>query len=142
MTTIAGSRPTTTCNTYSTVPTRPLRGSRSPTTRPRCTPWASCFGLPPHPPAPRHSLGVVLQDAAARPLPQYAAPLFAALGVGDTVAWEPLDRGTVNGGAGIALRGRDLLKFGQLFLQRGWSGERSVVPEAWVDEATRPQFAW
>jgi CubicO group peptidase (beta-lactamase class C family) len=89
-----------------------------------------------------HTLGVVLQDAAALPLPQYAAPLFAALGVGDTVAWEPLDRGTVNGGAGIALRGRDLLKFGQLFLQRGWSGERSVVPEAWVDEATRPQFAW
>src|SRR5437764_200006 len=88
-----------------------------------------------------HTLGVALQDAAAMPLPQYAAPLFAAIGV-DTVAWESLDRGTVNGGAGIALRGRDLLKFGQLFLQRGWSGDRSVVPEAWVDEATRPQFAW
>ena len=88
-----------------------------------------------------HTLGVVLQDAAALPLPQYAAPLFAAIGI-DTVAWESLDRGTVNGGAGIALRGRDLLKFGQLFLQRGWSGDRSVVPEAWVDEATHPQFAW
>jgi CubicO group peptidase (beta-lactamase class C family) len=88
-----------------------------------------------------HTLGVVLQDAAAMPLPRYAAPLFTALGV-DTVAWESLDRGTVNGGAGIALRGRDLLKFGQLFLQRGWSGDRSLVPEAWVDEATRPQFAW
>ncbi|PYP58377.1 MAG: hypothetical protein DMD44_07720 [Gemmatimonadetes bacterium] len=91
--------------------------------------------------AAAHTLGVVLQDAAAMPLPRYAAPLFAALGV-DTVLWEPLDRGTVNGGAGIALRGRDLLKFGQLFLQRGWSGDRSVVPEAWVDQATRPQFAW
>ena len=88
-----------------------------------------------------HTLGVVLEDAAAMPLPRYAAPLFAALGV-DTVAWEPLDRGTVNGGAGIALRGRDLLKFGQLFLQRGWSGDRSVVPESWVDRATQPQFAW
>ena len=89
-----------------------------------------------------HTLGVVLQDAAALPLPQYAAPLFAALGVGDTVAWEVLDRSTVNGGAGIQLRGRDLLKFGQLFLQRGWSGDRSVVPQTWVDEATRPHFAW
>src|SRR6184192_4727778 len=89
-----------------------------------------------------HTLGVVLQDAAALPLPQYAAPLFAALGVGDTVAWEPLDRGTVNGGSGIALRARDLLKFGQLFLQRGWSGDASVVPESWVDSVTRPQFAW
>jgi len=58
------------------------------------------------------------------------------------VSWEPLDRGTVNGGSGIRLRGRDLLKLGQLFLQRGWSGERSVVPESWVDEATRPRFTW
>ena len=89
-----------------------------------------------------HTLGVVLQDAAAMPLPQYAATLFAALGVGDTVVWEALDRGTVNGGAGIQLRGRDLLKFGQLFLQHGWSGDRSIVPQAWVDEATRPRFAW
>ena len=54
--------------------------------------------------------------------------VFRALGV-DTVTWEPLDRGTVNGGSGIALRARDLLKFGQLFLQRGWSGDASVVPE-------------
>ncbi|HLB82222.1 MAG TPA: serine hydrolase domain-containing protein [Gemmatimonadales bacterium] len=91
--------------------------------------------------AAAHTLGVVLQDAAAMPLPRYAAPLFAALGV-DAVAWEPLDRGTVNGGAGIALRARDLLKLGQLFLQRGWSGNGSVVPEGWVDEATRPQFTW
>src|SRR6058998_3612508 len=89
-----------------------------------------------------HTLGVVLEDAAATPLPQYATDhLFGALGV-DTVAWEPLDRGTVNGGSGIALRARDLLKFGQLFLQRGWSGAASVVPESWVDSVTRPQFAW
>jgi CubicO group peptidase (beta-lactamase class C family) len=58
------------------------------------------------------------------------------------VVWEPLDRGTVNGASGIELRARDLLKLGQLMLQRGWSGERSVVPEAWVDEVTRPQFSW
>jgi CubicO group peptidase (beta-lactamase class C family) len=89
-----------------------------------------------------HTLGVVLQDAAGTPLPRYAAAhLFTALAI-DTVGWEPLDRGTVNGGAGVDLRGRDLLKFGQLFLQHGWSGNASVVPEAWVDSVTRPQFAW
>ena len=89
-----------------------------------------------------HTLGVVLEHAAATPLPRYAAAhVFRALGV-DTVTWEPLDRGTVNGGSGIALRARDLLKFGQLFLQRGWSGDASVVPEGWVDSVTRPQFAW
>lgn len=89
-----------------------------------------------------HTLGVALEGAAATPLPQYAAVhLFGALG-GPTVVWEPLDRGTVNGGSGIALRGRDLLKFGQLFLQRGWSGGTTVLPESWVDSVTRPQFAW
>jgi CubicO group peptidase (beta-lactamase class C family) len=89
-----------------------------------------------------HTLGVVLQDAAGTPLPRYAAShLFAALAI-DTVAWEPLDHGTVNGGSGVALRGRDLLKFGQLFLQHGWSGAAPVVPEAWVDSVTRAQFAW
>jgi CubicO group peptidase (beta-lactamase class C family) len=85
---------------------------------------------------------VILQRAAATPLPQYARDhLFAALGAG-AVAWEALDRGTVNGGSGIQLRGRDLLKLGQLYLQRGWSAERSVVPESWVDESTRPRFSW
>ncbi len=89
-----------------------------------------------------HTLGVALEGAAATPLPQYAAEhLFGAMG-GPTVVWEQLDRGTVNGGSGIALHARDLLKFGQLFLQRGWSGGASVVPESWVDSVTRPQFAW
>src|SRR5216110_369859 len=89
-----------------------------------------------------HTLGVVLEDAAATPLPRYATEhLFGALGV-DTAAWEALDRGTVNGGSGIALRARDLLKFGQLFLQRGRSGDTSVVPESWVDSVTRPHFTW
>jgi CubicO group peptidase (beta-lactamase class C family) len=89
-----------------------------------------------------HVLGVAVQRASSKPLQQYASEhLFAALGA-TSVAWEELDRGTVNGGAGIRLPGRDLLKFGQLFLQRGWSGERSVVPESWVDEVTAPQFPW
>ena len=89
-----------------------------------------------------HTLGVVLQRAAANPLPQYARDrLFAPLGI-DAVAWEVLDRGTVNGGSGIQLRGRDLLKLGQLYLQQGWSGDRSVVPASWVEETTRPRFAW
>jgi len=89
-----------------------------------------------------HILGVVLQDAAATPLPVYASDhLFRALGV-DTVAWEELDRGTVNGGSGIALRARDLLKLGQLYLQGGWSGGASVVPQSWVDSVTRPHFPW
>jgi hypothetical protein len=75
-------------------------------------------------------------------LPQYASDqLFRALGV-EGAEWEALENGTVNGGSGIALRARDLLKLGQLYLQRGFSGPGSVVPEAWVDETTRAQFPW
>src|SRR5262245_9105677 len=89
-----------------------------------------------------HVLGVVLERARGLPLAQYANErLFPFLGV-DAVAWEPLEHGTVNGGSGIHLRARDLLKLGQLYLQRGFSGERSVVPESWVDESTRPRFPW
>jgi CubicO group peptidase (beta-lactamase class C family) len=89
-----------------------------------------------------HLLGVVLEAAAHRPLPDLAAErLFQPLGITDA-AWEPLATGTVNGGAGLDLRGRDLLKLGQLTLQHGWSGARSVVPEPWITETTRPGFLW
>jgi len=89
-----------------------------------------------------HALGVAVQRAADEPLPDYArGRLFGPLAI-TNVSWEVLDRGTVNGGAGIHLLGRDLLKLGQLFLQGGWSGGRSVVPEAWVAEVSSPHFPW
>lgn len=89
-----------------------------------------------------HVLGVALQLASGTPLPDYANQhLFAPLAI-DGVLWEELESGTVNGGAGIQLKGRDLLKLGQLYLQRGWSGTTSVVPESWVDESSSPQFSW
>ncbi len=89
-----------------------------------------------------HVLGVALARATGVDLPRYANDhLFSALGA-EGVEWEGLDRGTVNGGSGIRLRSRDMLKLGQLYLQRGWSGSRSIVPESWVDATTRPGFTW
>ncbi len=89
-----------------------------------------------------HLLGVCLEQAAARPLADFARQhLFEPLGIHDVV-WEPMTQGSVNAGSGIDLRGRDLLKLGQLVLQRGWSADRSVVPEAWVDGVTLPAFTW
>lgn len=38
----------------------------------------------------------------------------------------------------MALSPRDLLRFGQLYLQRGRWGDRQIVPAAWVDESIRP----
>jgi len=48
----------------------------------------------------------------------------------DTVAWEALDRGTVNGGSGIALRARDLLKFGSCSCNAAGRATRAWCPRA------------
>lgn len=89
-----------------------------------------------------HLLGVLLQDAVAMPLHAFAdTVLFHPIGVLDA-QWETLENGTVNGGSGIALTGRDLLRYGQLVLQHGRSGNRQVVPADWVTSMTTPQFGW
>lgn len=87
-------------------------------------------------------LGFMLQKAVGVPLPQYADEvLFQGLGI-TTVAWQQLEPGMVNAGSGIQMSARDLLRFGQLVLQAGRSGNRQIVPESWVAAATTPQFSW
>jgi CubicO group peptidase (beta-lactamase class C family) len=88
-----------------------------------------------------HLLGVLLQRATGTPLPDFATEaLFAPIGV-TSAMWEPLEAG-VNGGSGLQLTGRDLLRVGQLVLQEGRSGERQVVPASWVSAMTTPRFTW
>jgi len=87
-------------------------------------------------------LGVVLQDAVAKPLPAFAEEvLFQPVGI-TSVQWEQLEPNMVNAGSGIKMTATDLLRIGQLLLQRGRSGSRQVVPEAWIDAGTTPQFGW
>ena len=52
------------------------------------------------------------------------------------------ERPVILAGGGV-LRARtstDLLRFGQLLLQKGRSGTQQVVPESWIDAGTAPQF--
>ena len=89
-----------------------------------------------------HLLGVVLEQATSMDLPALAAStLFDPIGVSRS-RWEPLADGSHNGGAGLDLRPRDLARFGQLFLQRGASGGRQIVPADWVDGSTDARFDW
>ena len=89
-----------------------------------------------------HLLGVVVQRAAGMPLPEFAdSVLFAPAGI-TSARWEPSDSGTVNGGAGIDLTGRDLLRYGQLVLQGGRSADRQIIPAEWVQTMTAPHFTW
>lgn len=68
--------------------------------------------------------------------------LFSKMGIGDGEdsmdhpEWEADAAGVNYGGFGLKLRGRDLAKFGYLYLKRGiWNG-RSLVPKEWIDLST------
>jgi CubicO group peptidase (beta-lactamase class C family) len=62
--------------------------------------------------------------------------LFAPLGIGD-VAWDADPKGNNHGWGDLQLHPHDMAQLGQLFLQRGrWAG-RQVVPERWIETATR-----
>lgn len=83
-----------------------------------------------------HLLGVLLSEAVAMSLSDYAdAVLFGPLRI-ERREWEVLNDGGLNGGAGLDLLPEDLARIGQLVLQRGWSGERELVPEAWIGAST------
>ena len=89
-----------------------------------------------------HLLGVVLEQATVMQLPtlaQYA--LFDPMGISSS-RWESLSGGYYNGGAGLDLRPRDLARFGQLFLQRGSSGGRQIIPADWIDMSIGERFDW
>ncbi len=64
--------------------------------------------------------------------------LFEPLGIRGA-RWASLGHEFSRGDSGLALRPRDLLAFGQLYLDRGrWRGRR-VLPTSWVDVSTREQ---
>ncbi len=89
-----------------------------------------------------HLLGVVVQQATGSELPTLArSTLFDPMGISRS-PWEPLGNGFWNGGAGLDLRPRDMLRFGQLFLQRGSSGGRQLIPADWVGVSTAARFDW
>jgi CubicO group peptidase (beta-lactamase class C family) len=86
-------------------------------------------------------LSAILQFLTGQTLVEYLQPrLFEPLGI-ETPLWESNKRGINLGGTGLRIRTSDLAKFGQLYLQRGiWNGQR-VVPEEWIEDATRAHIS-
>jgi CubicO group peptidase (beta-lactamase class C family) len=82
-------------------------------------------------------LSAVLTRATGMTAADYAERhLFAPLGIRGA-RWAPQADGSSQGAVGLALRPRDLLAFGQLYLDGGtWRGSR-VLPVSWVDVSTR-----
>jgi CubicO group peptidase (beta-lactamase class C family) len=84
------------------------------------------------------TLGVVLERAVKRPVPDFARQvLFAPLGI-DSLKWQFQPLGTAMTGGGLELRSRDLAKLAQLYLDGGeWNGKQ-IISAAWVQNSLRP----
>jgi hypothetical protein len=82
-----------------------------------------------------------LQSLTNQTLVEYLNPrLFQPLGI-DKPFWQSNKSGINIGASGLSIKTGDLAKFGQLYLQRGiWHGQ-SIVPEAWIEEATSIQVS-
>ena len=91
-----------------------------------------------------HLLSAILTKASAKSTWQFANEQLAAP-LGFTLAHWPRDpQGIYFGGNDMLMTPRQMLAFGQLYLDRGRVKGRQVVPESWIDRSfvTRARSFW
>jgi CubicO group peptidase (beta-lactamase class C family) len=86
-----------------------------------------------------YMLGAIVHKITGQTLSEYLAPrLFQPLGI-TGYDWETSPQGLNTAGYGLRVKTEDIAKLGQLYLQKGvWKGT-SILPAAWVAEATSAQ---
>jgi hypothetical protein len=91
--------------------------------------------------AASYILSAIVQKLSGQTLVEYLTPrLFEPLGI-EGATWESHPNGINFGGWGLNLKTEDIALFGQNYLQKGeWNGQR-ILPEVWIDEATRRQIS-
>jgi CubicO group peptidase (beta-lactamase class C family) len=83
-----------------------------------------------------HLTSVILSQAAEMSTFQFAKHyLFQPLGIADP-PWGTDRQGIYNGGAALSLTPHDMLKIGQLYLDKGVYNGVRVVSEAWIEKAS------
>jgi CubicO group peptidase (beta-lactamase class C family) len=87
-----------------------------------------------------HLLSAIVQHATGMPAQSFAKThLFSSLGITDW-SWDSDPQGITQGFMGLALRLRDMAKFGYLYLNHGLWENRQVVPATWVSDSVRKQI--
>ena len=83
----------------------------------------------------------MVQKAAGMTIRDYLMPrLFEPLGI-EKPEWDLSPEGICCGGFGLHLTSESIARFGQCLLQKGvWQGKQ-ILPEGWVDLATREHIA-
>jgi CubicO group peptidase (beta-lactamase class C family) len=86
-----------------------------------------------------HLLSAILTKATGTSTLAFArATLGTPLGI-ELGAWERDPQGIYLGGNEMAMRPRDMLRFGELYLNNGRHAGRQIVSEAWVRESVVPR---
>jgi CubicO group peptidase (beta-lactamase class C family) len=86
-----------------------------------------------------YTLSAIVTKVTGQTTLDYLKPrLFEPLGIKNP-RWDSSSEGYSFGGYGLYLCTEDIAKFGQLYLQNGNWNRRQIVPEKWVEEATRKQ---
>jgi hypothetical protein len=90
--------------------------------------------------AATYMLSAIVQKVSGIKLIDYLKPrLFEPLGI-ENADWEEDANGINVGGWGLRIKTEDMAKFGLLFLQNGKWGDKQILSESWVREATKSQI--
>ncbi len=91
--------------------------------------------------AASYMLAAILQKLTGQTLLEYLTPrLFDPLGI-EGATWESHPNGVNFGGFGLNIKTEDIARFGQLYLQKGVWNRQRILPEGWVEKATRKQVS-
>lgn len=88
-----------------------------------------------------YMLSAIVQKTTGMRLTKYLKPrLFDPLGITNPV-WQLSPQGIETGGFGLSVTTEDIARFGQLYLQKGiWNGKQ-LLPDGWVEEATKSHIS-